>query len=181
MRAPCDPQHRDRAHRVAVPCVPLQRGRCPLPGFPEALEEGVGKRRCPMGGEEAGSTRTDFAETKGPQRRNETPLCSPLQLEAGHSSLEEAHSHAGVLGHCLVKCLRTEMPTDHQGLQFHHPCVTDTAQIDDQWRGAKEFHWAPQQPACRASPFSFPRWHNLNQPELPRCREHSHSPVCLLQ
>lgn len=38
-----------------------------------------------------------------------TLLPSPLQQEVGHSPLKEANSHAGVLGHCLVKCLRTKM------------------------------------------------------------------------
>lgn len=74
----------------------------------------------------------DLAETKGHQRRNKAPLCSPFQLEAGHSSLEETNSHAGVLGHCLVKCLGTKMPMDSHNLPFHHPCVTDAVQTDDQ-------------------------------------------------
>lgn len=43
--------------------------------------------------------------------RNRGTCCmhSPLQLEIDHSPLEEANSHAGVLGHCLVKCLGTKM------------------------------------------------------------------------
>lgn len=40
-------------------------------------------------------------------------VLSPLQLEIGHSPLEEANSHAGVLGHCLVKCLGTKMHVEH--------------------------------------------------------------------
>ena len=56
------------------------------------------------------------AEPKGHQRKNRALLCSPLQLEVGHSSLEEANSHAGILGHCLVKCLGTKLPMEPPGL-----------------------------------------------------------------
>lgn len=60
--------------------------------------------------------RQDSAETKGRQRRKRARLCSPLQLEVGHSALEEANSQAGVLSHRPVKCLRTEMPVNCSGL-----------------------------------------------------------------
>lgn len=55
-------------------------------------------------------------EYKGPSEKEQAPLGSPPQLEIGHSSLEEADSHAGVLGHRSVKCLGTEMPMQCQSL-----------------------------------------------------------------
>lgn len=60
--------------------------------------------------------RKDSAETKGRQKRKRGRLCSPLQLEVGHSALEEADSQAGILGQRLVKCLWTEMSVDCSGL-----------------------------------------------------------------
>lgn len=175
MKALCETRPRDKAPHVALPCVPLQHEPSILSRLPWGCRGGCWQEDATHGDRGGGeSVRTDFAEIKGRLRRNKVSLCSPLQLEVGHSSLEEANSHAGVLGHCLVKCLGTKMPMDRQGLQFYHPRVTDIVQADDQWPGAKEFHWLPGQPPADrsflhqsrglgarawvpASPCSFPR------------------------
>lgn len=86
----------------------------------------------------------DCAERKGHQRRNKASLCSPLQLEVGHTSLEEANSHACVLGHCLVKCLRTKCP--------RITLVSQTVQADGQQQGAEAFHRPSSRPHIQGSP-----------------------------
>lgn len=119
--------------------------------------------------------RQDSAEMKGRQRRKRARLCSPLQLEVGHSALEEADSQAGVLSHRPVKCLRTEMSADCSGLQPRHHRVTDgDAQ---QWvKEARRPHDGHlQEKASLACPgFSGSKGRrrhgfNANLPGLPRC------------
>lgn len=44
----------------------------------------------------------------------------PPQLEVGHSSLEEADSHAGVLGHRFVKCLQRGLRVPRQQVHTSH-------------------------------------------------------------
>lgn len=100
----CAARHGDRETRPHVtrscPWAPRSRGRT----WPEEVTVGRQEHR------------KDSVETKGRQRRKRACPCSPLQLEVGHSALEEADSQAGVLGHCLVKCLRTEMSVGCSGL-----------------------------------------------------------------
>lgn len=130
MKARCEPRHREKSPHVAVPCVPLQHEHSVFSRLPWGCRGGGWQEEVThgeRGGE--GSIRMDLSEKRSHQRRNKASLCSPLQLEVGHSSLEEANSHAGVLGHCLVKCLGTKMPMDRQGLQFYHPCVTQSRQM----------------------------------------------------
>lgn len=60
----------------------------------------------------------EAAETKGPSEGEQGPLCLLIQLEVGHTPLEEANGQAGVLGHGLVKCLGVKKFMAHH--KFHN-------------------------------------------------------------